>query len=123
MCCKTLAALRERNYRVRPNSTLSRCCAPALVLESILLNLVVKIVLQHIQRVKRTDLLVVSLSAHDPYPSSGVDLAVMHKHSVRVQRCAIVIGCSPQSEGENMSTSELSGSWTYRSFNPTFAGT
>jgi hypothetical protein len=38
----------ERNYRIRPNTTLNRCCAPGLVLKSILLNLVVKIVLQHI---------------------------------------------------------------------------
>src|SRR5262249_23777270 len=45
---KLFAALRERNYRIRPNSISNRCCAPALVLESILLNLVVKRVLQHI---------------------------------------------------------------------------
>ena len=45
---KLFAALRERNYRIRPNSTSNRYCARALVLESILLNLVVKIVLQHI---------------------------------------------------------------------------
>jgi hypothetical protein len=50
---KLFAALQERNYRIRPNSTLNRYCAPALVLESILLNLVAKIVLQHIQRVER----------------------------------------------------------------------
>src|SRR5262245_48803247 len=51
---KLFAALLERNYQIRPNSTLSRCCAPALVFESILLNLVVKIVLQHIQGGMRT---------------------------------------------------------------------
>src|SRR5262249_36409707 len=45
---KLFAASQERNYRIRPNSTLNRYCALALVLESILLNLVVKIVLQHV---------------------------------------------------------------------------
>ena len=45
---KLFAALRERNYRIRPNSTLNRYCPRALILESILLNLAVKIVLQHI---------------------------------------------------------------------------
>jgi hypothetical protein len=38
MCCKTLRCAAKAN----------QCCAPVLVLESILLNLVVKIVLQHI---------------------------------------------------------------------------
>src|SRR5260370_22128080 len=44
---KLFAALRKSNYRIRLNRVLNRCCAPVLVLESILLNLVVKIVLQH----------------------------------------------------------------------------
>jgi hypothetical protein len=43
----------------------------------------------------------------------------MHKHSFPVQRCAIV-NVVLSLKGENMSTSELSGSWTYRSFNPTY---
>src|SRR5262245_42751529 len=42
------AAVRERNYRIRQNTISKRCCAPSPVLESILLNLVVKIVLQRI---------------------------------------------------------------------------
>jgi hypothetical protein len=44
---KLLAALRKSNYRIRLSAVLNRCCAPVLVFESILLNLVVKIVLQH----------------------------------------------------------------------------
>src|SRR3954464_9872353 len=37
-----------------------------------------------------------------------------------VQGCGIVTGANLRSEGENMSTSELSGSWIYRSFNPKY---
>jgi hypothetical protein len=44
---KLFAAPRRSNYRIRLNAVLNRCCAPVLVLESILLNLVAKIVLQH----------------------------------------------------------------------------
>jgi hypothetical protein len=44
---KLLAALRKSNYRIQLNDVLNRCCAPVLVLESILLDLVAKIVLQH----------------------------------------------------------------------------
>jgi len=40
--------MRKSNYRIRLNDVLNRSCALVLVLESILLNLVVKIVLQHI---------------------------------------------------------------------------
>jgi hypothetical protein len=46
---KLFAALRTRNYQIRLNGILNRCCALASVLESIFLVLVVKIVLQHIQ--------------------------------------------------------------------------
>jgi hypothetical protein len=46
---KLFAALRKSNYRIRLNGVLNRCCALVLVLESILLNLVVKLALQHIQ--------------------------------------------------------------------------
>jgi hypothetical protein len=45
---KLLVALRTSNYRIQLNAVLNRCCAHALVLESILLILVVKKVLQHI---------------------------------------------------------------------------
>src|SRR5262245_34934037 len=44
---KLFAALRKCNDRIRLTGILNRCCAPLLVLESILLNLVAKIVLQH----------------------------------------------------------------------------
>ena len=44
---KLFAALRSRNNRIRLNGALNQCCAFAFVLESILLILVVKIVLQH----------------------------------------------------------------------------
>jgi hypothetical protein len=44
---KLFAALRKSNFRIRLNRVLNRRCAPVLVLESILLNLVAKIVLQH----------------------------------------------------------------------------
>jgi hypothetical protein len=44
---KLFAALRRSNYRIQLNAVLSRCCAAVLVLESILLSLVAKIVLQH----------------------------------------------------------------------------
>jgi hypothetical protein len=44
---KLFAALRRSNYRIRLSTVLNRCCAPVLVLESILLSLVAKIVLQH----------------------------------------------------------------------------
>src|SRR5215468_7129844 len=40
--------MRKSNYRIPLNGVLNRYCALVLVLESILLNLVVKIVLQHI---------------------------------------------------------------------------
>src|SRR5215475_12423447 len=60
---KLFAALRERNYRIRPNSTLNRCCAPAVVLESILLNLVGKIVLQHIREQSRLNAIVARIAA------------------------------------------------------------
>jgi hypothetical protein len=63
---KLFAALQERNYRIRPNSTLNRYCAPALVLESILLNLVAKIVLQHIRGKTGQHLLAVSFSQFGP---------------------------------------------------------
>src|ERR1700730_7601063 len=45
---KLFAKLRTSNYRIRLNGVLNRCCAFGLFLESILLILVVKIVLQHI---------------------------------------------------------------------------
>ena len=45
---KLFAALRSRNNRIRLDGTLNQCCALAFVIESILLVLVVKIVLQHI---------------------------------------------------------------------------
>src|SRR3974390_3375594 len=45
---KLFAKLRTSNYRIRLNGVLNRCCAFGLILESILLILVVKIVLQHI---------------------------------------------------------------------------
>src|SRR5262245_3113859 len=44
---KLFAALQRSNYRIRLSAVLNRCCAPVLALESILLNLVAKIVLQH----------------------------------------------------------------------------
>src|ERR1017187_8263863 len=44
---KLFAALRESNNRIRLNDVLNLCCALAFVLESILLILIVKIVLQH----------------------------------------------------------------------------
>jgi hypothetical protein len=44
---KLFAALRNSNYRIQLSLVLNRCCAPVLALESILLNSVVKIVLQH----------------------------------------------------------------------------
>src|SRR5262249_22643231 len=47
---KPFAAMRKSNYRIRLDGVLNRCCALVLVLELILLNLVVKIVLQHIPR-------------------------------------------------------------------------
>ena len=43
---KLLAALRKNNYRIRLKAVLNRCCASVLILESILLNFIVKIVLQ-----------------------------------------------------------------------------
>src|SRR6516165_4396624 len=46
---KLFAKLRTSNYRIRLNGVLNRCCAFGLILESILLILVVKIVLQHIR--------------------------------------------------------------------------
>jgi hypothetical protein len=48
MLQKLFANLRTSNHRIRLNDVLNRCCALGLVLESILLILVVKIVLQHI---------------------------------------------------------------------------
>ena len=44
---KLFAALRERNNRICLNGTLNQCCVFAFVLESMLLVLVMKIVLQH----------------------------------------------------------------------------
>src|SRR5512143_4095908 len=44
---KVFAALRERNNRIRLNASLNQYCVSAFVLESMLLDLVVKIVLQH----------------------------------------------------------------------------
>jgi hypothetical protein len=44
---KLFTPLRRGNYRIQLNAVLNQCCAPVLVLESILLNLVAKIVLQH----------------------------------------------------------------------------
>ena len=44
---KLIAALRESKNRIRLKDILNQCCALAFVLESILLFLVVKIVLQH----------------------------------------------------------------------------
>ena len=44
---KLFAAPRTRNYRIRLSGVLNRCCALVLILESILLVLLVKIVLQH----------------------------------------------------------------------------
>src|SRR5262249_20594334 len=44
---KLFAALQKSNYRIRLNAILNRCCAPVLLFESILPNLVAKIVLQH----------------------------------------------------------------------------
>jgi hypothetical protein len=44
---KLFAALREGNNRIHLNDILNQCCALAFVLESILLFLAVKIVLQH----------------------------------------------------------------------------
>src|SRR5207253_5825244 len=44
---KLFVALRERNNRIRVNASLNQYCVSAFVLESMLLDLVVKIVLQH----------------------------------------------------------------------------
>src|SRR5207253_6001279 len=44
---KLFVALRERNNRIRLNASLNQYCVSALVRESMLLDLVVKIVLQH----------------------------------------------------------------------------
>ena len=44
---KLFAALRERNNRIRLNASLNQYCVSAFVLKSMLLDLVVKIVLQH----------------------------------------------------------------------------
>ncbi|MGE5774018.1 MAG: hypothetical protein ACM3Z4_18640, partial [Hyphomicrobiales bacterium] len=44
---KVFAALRERNNRIRLNASLNQYCVSAFVLESMLLDLVVEIVLQH----------------------------------------------------------------------------
>jgi hypothetical protein len=44
---KLFAALRESNNRIRLNDVLNQCCALAFVLESTLLILIAKIVLQH----------------------------------------------------------------------------
>ena len=49
LCCKLFVALRERNNRIRLNVSLNQCCVLAFVLESMLRDLVVKIVLQHNQ--------------------------------------------------------------------------
>ncbi len=46
---KLFAALRESKNRIRLNGTLNQGCALVFVLESILLVLVAKIVLQHIR--------------------------------------------------------------------------
>ena len=44
---KPFAALRASNNRIQLNGTLNQCCALVCILESILLILVVKILLQH----------------------------------------------------------------------------
>jgi hypothetical protein len=46
---KLFAAPRKSNYRIRLNAALNQCCVPVVFLESMLLNLVAKIVLQHNQ--------------------------------------------------------------------------
>jgi hypothetical protein len=51
---KLFAALLERNNRIRLNASLNQYCASAFGLESMLLDLVLKIVLQHIRLPKRT---------------------------------------------------------------------
>jgi hypothetical protein len=47
LCCKLLAALQTRNYRIRLSGVLNRCCALAHDLESISRARTLKIVLQH----------------------------------------------------------------------------
>src|SRR6266540_7470442 len=68
---KPFAASQTRNYRIPLNDFLNRCCAPVLVLESILLILLAKIVLQHNRGQSGQHLLTKSLSAHGPEETFG----------------------------------------------------
>jgi hypothetical protein len=69
---KLFAALRTSNYRIQPNGYLDRCCAPALVLESKFLILVVKIVLQHNRQQSGREMLTARISDFGPNRPSAV---------------------------------------------------
>jgi hypothetical protein len=60
---KLFAAMQSRNNRIRLNDALNQCCTHAFVLESLLLILAAKIVLQHIPSKSRQFGSVSSLSA------------------------------------------------------------